>query len=145
MKKLFLSLLFAMFAVMPILADNDAVITKEELPEKSQIFLTRHFDAIDILYVKAEREMGVVTSYDVTLEGNVKVEFNRSGEWLSVDCEHGQVPESIIPRPILEYVTRRFSKAYVAEIERNLFGYEVKLNNDLELDFDKNGEFVRVD
>jgi hypothetical protein len=145
MKRIFLSLVIAMLAVMPMLADNDKMITREELPEKAQMFLTKHFDGVEVLYAKAERDMGVITSYDVVLEGNVKVEFNRSGEWISVDCERGQVPDSVLPQGVLDYVSNKFAKAYVVEIERGLMGYDVKLSNDLDLDFDKNGKFLRVD
>lgn len=135
----------AVLAIMPMQADDDKSITREELPQSAQMFLTRHFEFADVLYAKAERDMGVVTSYDVVLEGNVKVEFNRSGDWTSVDCERGQVPDSVLPQSILDYVKNRFSKAYVVEIERDRMGYEVKLSNDLDLDFDKNGNFLRVD
>ena len=145
MKKMFLSLLVMMLAVVPMMADNDKIITREELPEQSQMFLTKHFAEVDVLYAKAERDMGVVTSYDVVLDGNVKVEFNRSGEWTSVDCERGQVPDSVLPQGVLDYVKKKFAKAYVVEIERGRMGYEVKLSNDLDLDFDKNGKFLRVD
>ena len=89
--------------------------------------------------------MGVITSYDVVLNGDVKIEFNRSGEWTSVDCDRGQVPDSVLPKTILDYVTTKFTKSYVVEIERNMMGYDVKLNNDLELDFNKEGKFLRVD
>ena len=145
MKKTFLYLVIAMLAVMPMLADNDKMITREELPEKAQMFLTKHFDGVEVLYAKAERDMGVITSYDVVLDGNVKVEFNRSGEWTSVDCEHSQVPNSVLPQGVLDYVSNKFAKAYVVEIERGRMGYEVKLSNDLDLDFDKNCKFLRVD
>ncbi len=145
MRKLFLFLIVTILAIMPIMADNDKMITREELPEKAQMFLTKHFDGVEVLYAKAERDMGVITSYDVVLSGNVKVEFNRSGEWTNVDCEHSQVPNSVLPQGVLDYVSTKFAKAYVVEIERGLMGYDVKLSNDLDLDFDKNGKFLRVD
>ena len=145
MKKLFLLLVVLTIGIMPILADNDRMITREELPEKAQVFLTQHFEGIDILYAKAEREMGVVISYDVMLDGDVKVEFNRSGEWTSVACERNRVPNGVLPQGVLDYVTKKFAKSYVVEIEKGLLGYDVKLSNDLDLDFDKNGKFLRVD
>ncbi len=145
MKKMFLLLVVSIMAVMPMLADNDKMITREELPEKAQMFIDEHFANVDILYAKAERDMGVITSYDVVLEGDVKIEFNRSGEWESVDCNRGRVPDSVLPQGVLDYVSNKFAKAYVVEIERGLMGYDVKLSNDLDLDFDKNGKFLRVD
>ncbi len=145
MKKLFLLFVVSIVAVMPILADNDKMVTREELPEKAQIFIDTHFVNVDVLYAKAERDMGIITSYDVVLEGDVKIEFNRTGEWMSVDCERSQVPNAVLPQGVLDYVTKKFAKAYVVEIERNMMGYDVKLSNDLDLDFDKNGKFLRVD
>ena len=38
MKKLFLLLIVSIVSMMPILADNDKIITREELPEKAQVF-----------------------------------------------------------------------------------------------------------
>jgi hypothetical protein len=75
----------------------------------------------------------------------VKVEFNRSGEWTSVDCERDEVPNGVLPQGVLEYVGKRFAGAYVVEIEKGLRGYEVKLSNDIDLEFDKDGKFLRVD
>ena len=145
MKKLFLLLVVSIVGVMPMLADNDKIITREELPEQAQMFLTQHFEGIEILYAKADRDMGVVMSYDVVLEGGVKIEFNRSGDWTSVDCERDEVPNGVLPQEVLDYVTKRFAGAYVVEIERGLMGYEVKLSNDIDLEFDKSGKFLRID
>jgi hypothetical protein len=145
MKKLFLLLVVSIVGVMPMLADNNKMITREELPKEAQMFLTQHFEGIEVLYAKADCDMGVVTSYDVVLEGDVKVEFNRSGEWTSVDCERGEVPNGVLPQGVLEYVGKRFAGAYVVEIEKGLRGYEVKLSNDIDLEFDKDGKFMRVD
>ncbi len=145
MKKLFLLLVVSIVGMVPMLADNDKMITREELPEKVQMFLTQHFEGIEVLYAKADRDMGVVTSYDVVLKGDVKVEFNRSGDWTSVDCEKGQVPNGVLPLGVLVYVGKRFAGAYVVEIEKGLRGYEVKLSNDIDLEFDKDGKFLRVD
>jgi hypothetical protein len=44
MKKMFLLLMTVVLAVMPMMADNDRMLTKEELPEKARMFLDRHFD-----------------------------------------------------------------------------------------------------
>ena len=145
MKKLFLLLVVSIVGVMPMLADNDKMITRAELPETAQMFIDKHFANIDILYAKAERDMGVVTSYDVMLDGDIKLGFNRKGEWESVDCHRSRVPDSLLPKGVLDYVNKKFTKAYVVEIERDIQGYDVKLNNDLDLEFDRDGNFLRID
>ena len=146
MKKLFLSLVVAMLVILPIMADNDKIITREELPEKAQIFLTKHFADVEVLYAKAERDMGVITSYDVVLDGNVKVEFNRSGEWINVDCEHSQVPVEIIPTAIQKYVAEHYPQTKVVKIElTDHKGYDVELDNGFELEFDKRMRVKDID
>ncbi len=145
MKKLFLLLIASILGFMPMLADDDKMITREELPEKAQVFIDKHFANVDVLYAKAERDMGVVTSYDVVMDRDVKLEFNRKGEWKSVNCHRNRVPNSVLPKRILDYVNNKFVKAYVVEIERNMMGYDVKLSNDLDLEFDKEGNFLRID
>ena len=145
MQKFFLLLVISILAITPIRADNDKIITREELPEKAQLFLTKHFADVELIYAKAERDMGIITSYNILLEGNVKVEFNRSGEWTNVDCEHTPVPNSILPQGVLDYVSNKFKKAYIVEIEKNMMGYDVKLSDDLDLEFDKEGNFLRID
>jgi hypothetical protein len=145
MKKIFLLLVASIMAVLPMLADNDKMITLAELPETAQMFIDKHFANIDILYAKAERDMGVITSYDVMLDSDIKLEFNRKGEWESVDCHRSRVPDSLLPKGVLDYVNKKFTKAYVVEIERDIQGYDVKLNNDLDLEFDRDGNFLRID
>jgi hypothetical protein len=135
-----------MLAVMPMLADNDKMITREELPGKAQMFLTKHFDGVEVLYAKAERDMGVITSYDVVLDGNVKVEFNRSGEWTSVDMgKNGSVPADIMPANINSYVTARHPNSNVVDIDKDFFEYKVELSNGIEIVFEKDGDFKRYD
>ena len=145
MKKLFLLLIASILGLMPMMADDDRMITREELPEKAQVFIDKHFVNVDVLYVKAERDMGVVTSYDVVMDGGIKLEFNRKGEWESVNCHRSRVPDSVLPKGVLDYVNKKFTKAYVVEIERDMMGYDVKLSNDLDLEFDKDGNFLRID
>ena len=123
---------------------HDRVVDKGDMPTKTIMFISDCFPGCDIVSIDKNRDLGGV-SYDVVLEGDVKIEFNRSGDWTSVDCEKGQVPDSVLPQEVLDYVRKRFARVYVVEIERGVMGYDVKLSNDLELDFDKSGKFVRVD
>lgn len=145
MKKIFMIIAAMMLAVVPMLADEDRMIDREDLPKKAQVFLNEYFANAEVVYVKADREMGVVTSYDVVLMGDVKVEFSRGGEWTSVDCGLDRVPDGVLPQGVVKYVSSKFANAHVVEIERNKLGYDVKLSNDIDLDFGINGNFLRID
>ncbi len=144
MKKYLFLMLLPMVIGLASCDYHDRVVDKGDMPTKTTMFISDYFPGCDIVSIDKDRDLGGV-SYDVVLEGDVKIEFNRSGDWTSVDCEKGQVPDSVLPQEVLDYVRKRFARVYVVEIERGVMGYDVKLSNDLELDFDKSGKFVRVD
>lgn len=74
-----------------------------------------------------------------------KVEFVRNGDWKEVDCRYGEVPAGIVPQPILDYVNTRFTGRTVVRIERERKGYDVGLDNGLDLKFDRSFRLVDID
>ncbi len=51
----------------------------------------------------------------------------------------------IILDAIAAYVQTNFPGPVIVKIDKELFGYEIELLNDLELKFDKNGRLVNID
>lgn len=145
MKKLLVLVLLSVFCVLPTFADRDVMIEKKDLPEVTQKFINKYFAGIDISYVKKEIEIVMVKSYDVILTNGVKLEFDSKGEWDNVDCKNTAVPEGIVPVSIRDYVKSKFPSNFIVEIDKDTFGYEVKLDNGLEIEFDKNGKFKSID
>ena len=80
--------------------------------------------------------------YTVYLDNGVKVEFDGSGKWDSIK---GAVPSAVIPAKIKNYLSQHYASFNVVKIDRKRYGYEVELNNDLELKFDVNGNFLGLD
>ncbi len=145
MKKIFVIIL-AVFSlgVITAKADNDRVITKNELPVKAQQFVNAHFPTSKISYVKEERDF-FDRNYEIVFADGVKVEFSRAGEWVDVDCRYSSVPQAIIPDAIKAYVKEHFPDVQVIEIERKRGNHEVKLSNKLELVFDKKLKIKDID
>ncbi|MDD5975794.1 MAG: PepSY-like domain-containing protein [Bacteroidales bacterium] len=144
MKKLFVFLI-SLFIVFPSFADNDVVIEKKDLPANAQQFIEKYFAGVEISYAKKEVEVFIIKSYDVILTNGVKLEFDSKGEWKDVDCKKSEVPSDIIPTPIRNYVKAKFPSNYIVEINKGTFGYDVDLNNGLELEFNKEGKFKSID
>lgn len=126
--------------------DDDKVISYDELPTKAQSFITTHFPDETKDQVKKDND-----SYDVYLS-KYKVEFDLSGEWDSVDGKRaGQknvVPQSVlalIPNGILIYVAEEYPDTDIVEVDIEAYGYEVALNNNIDLKFDKEGSFLGLD
>lgn len=145
MKKVLLTLgLFIMsFAFIACDDDDDKVISVDNLPTNVQTFLQTHFPSQEVRMVEKDND-----SYDVYLINGFEIEFTLSGEWDDVDGRGQQIPASIvalIPTNIPTYVTTNYPNQFIVEINKEHFGYEIDLNNNMELEFDTEGNFLRID
>ena len=121
-------------------------ISPDKLPSASIAFIEQHFPGETILLAEKELNAGV-TEYDVKLSDGTEITFDKDGEWQGVNCGTRQVPDAIVPSNILEYVTQNFPEAFITEIEFKTLvkRYQVELNVDVELHFDKDGNLVNID
>ena len=144
MKKFFLAVasLFTFIGIAS--ADNDRIISFEQLPAKSQEFIKKYFPDEKVSYVKEESDF-MELSYEAVLATGTKIEFVGSGEWKEVECRYSTLNEEIVPVQIREYVRKNFPETKFVKIEKGYRDYEVKLTNRLELTFDLNFNLVDID
>ena len=83
--------------------------------------------------------------YKVVFVNGAKVEFTKNGEWKDVECKYGEVPAALVPQQIRDYVAKNFAGRKIVSIDRDKRGYEVKLDNGLELKFDLKFRLIEVD
>lgn len=140
MKKIFL-ILFSMFTLsLPACNRDDVPISFKELPAEAQKFVNKYFSDINISVVlKDDNE------YEVKFANGYQIEFNKKGEWKEVDCQSDEVPAGIVPENIRKYVAQHYPQNFIVKISLDSHGYDVELNNDLDLEFDRNGNFLRID
>lgn len=143
MKKL-MFLLACVFTFQFAFADDDKAIAFEQLPEKAQAFVKQHFPEGKVAMVKMEAEW-FDTSYEVMFNNGDRIEFNKKGEWTEVKCSTTGVPEAIIPEKIKEYVKANYPEAKVLRVEKDKYGYEIKLSNHWEIKFDTKFNVVDMD
>ncbi|WP_079645013.1 PepSY-like domain-containing protein [Sphingobacterium nematocida] len=140
------SLMTVALLVVAVVANaQDKVITFVQLPKKAQNFVTTYYAADQVVLVKEESELLSGKSYDVKLRDGVKLEFDAKGEWTEVDAELKAVPVKIVPASILEYVKKSFPNNEIVQISRSSRKYSVELTNGIDLEFNKKGQFVRID
>lgn len=126
-------------------AGNDKPIQVTGLPKMAQSFIKNHFADQSVAVAKMETEF-MDRSYDVIFANGDKVEFDKKGKWTKVDCKHGQVPQGIIPMLIQKYIAKNYPDAKVIKIElTDRKGYEVDLNNGLDIEFDKRMNVKDID
>ena len=133
-----------MLAVLPASADNDRAVSVEQLPQKARAFISQYFSGEKVAYAKRDREF-METKYEVVFTGSAKVEFRGNGEWKEVDCCYAAVPAGIVPAPINAKVQELYPGAVVVGIDRDKRDTEVKLNNRMELTFDRNYLLMDID
>ena len=132
MKKLMiLSAILFSLGIFSAKADNDRMITVNQLPQKSQEFVKQHFPNEKVAYAKFEREF-LDSKYEIVFTNSAKIEYST-------------VPAAIIPQQIATYVKQNYPDASIVKIDRDKRDYEVKLTNRLELTFDLNFNLIEID
>lgn len=124
--------------------NDDKVIRVDELPQNAQTFIDQHFPKQQIALVKVDKDL-LDKKYEVIFTNRNELEFNKNGEWKEVDCKYSEVPAAIIPQQIKESINMKYPQAKVLEIDRDARGYDVKLDNRLELEYNNNFELVDID
>lgn len=140
--KIFFVCLLAAVAV-PTMA-SDKPITVSELPAAAQQFIKTHFAGVEVSYAIVDNEI-MDTDYKVVFTDGRKVEFTKNGEWREVEAKRAPFPMGIVPKSICDYLKSHYPKQKVRQIERQRRGYELTLDNGLELTFDKNYTLVKID
>lgn len=144
MKKLVM-LLVCMFTMHTmVMADNDKPIQVNQLPAKAQMFINTYFKNNKVALAKQETGL-FYKSYDVAFTNGEKLEFDKAGEWMEVQCRQSEVPAQIIPDAIKAYVKANYPDAKVLQIERDNKEYEVKLSNRFEIKFDPKMRVIDID
>lgn len=134
----------ALFASASFVSCKDVIITVDKLPAAAQTFIKEYFPGSDISYAKKDKEL-TKTTYEVVLQDGTEIDFDSKGQWDKIDCKRAAVPAMLIPDAIATYVQTNFPGQAIVKIDKELFGYEIELLNDLELKFDKNGRLVNID
>lgn len=136
--------LLAAFTLLLLSSCGDRIIPEGQLPEAAKSFLEQYFPGVSISYIKKDSDL-LKTTYEVRLDSGAEIDFDSKGEWDKVDCKRQSVPSDLVPAAINTYIDANFPGQFVVKIDKELFGYEVELANDLDLKFTKDGRLVGVD
>ena len=126
-------------------AAKDVQIKFSELPEKAQTYVRTHFSESDVASVWKDTEMLLVEDYTVVLNNGLEIDFYPNGDWKEVKARNGAVPAKIVPAKISKYVHKNYPNVLIKEIQKERRKYEVSLSNGLDLDFNLNGKFLKID
>lgn len=125
---------------------NENTINYNELSDDCKTVIETHFpDATVILIEKKNVPDSDGTVYEVKLNNGMEIDFSADCAWTDIDGNNQRIPDALIPEAILSYVQTNYpSSVFIKGIDKEAFGYEVELSNNIDLIFDPNGEFVRI-
>lgn len=138
MKKIFVILMSII--AMSAFVSCDRVVSPDKLPAQAKQFITAHFNGVEVLSVQKDGRQ-----YEAVLFDGTELEFSHGGQWIKVDCGMNPLPDGILPANTAQYLTARFPMNFATHVKYEHKRYEVELNNDLDLLFDKNGNFMGAD
>lgn len=123
--------------------DKDVILTEAQIPSEIKTYVQTHFPTNSIVKAEKETDAGVVT-YDIDLSGNFELEFNNVFEIIEINGTT-QLPNSVILQAILDYVATNYPNNFITDWELEGNHQQVELDNGVELEFQMNGDFIRVD
>lgn len=139
--KLSLALLFPLFILNS--CEQEYIINDSDLPVEITTYIEKHF--ADHTILQSIKEMDNLSkTYEVILSGNYTLKFNRKKEIIDIEGNQ-KLPDSVIPEKILTYVTANFPTSYIVGWELEGERQQIELDNDLDLEFNMKGDFLRID
>ncbi len=144
MKKIVSTLLLSLAALTAVHADDPVNVIKDpaQLPEKAQAFLNDYFPGQTPVKMLVEKDDLIDRDYEVTMPNDIKVEFDRKGEWTKVENKAYMVPSTIVPKDITKFVVAAYPETDIVSIEKEDRGYEVKLSSGKEVHFNASGKYL---
>ncbi|TJZ61381.1 hypothetical protein FAZ15_09305 [Sphingobacterium olei] len=133
------------FLVVVVVQAQEKIIQFARLPTSAQSFIKMYYPKSTVSHITMENEFLTEKEYKVVLTDGVKMEFNGKGNWTEVDAKLHAVPTCIVPASIHAHIKRSFPNNNIVQISKSARKYEVELTNGLDLEYNKRGEFLRID
>jgi len=139
---------FTLFVALTLVVSGSTTFAqgKQNVPQKITEYVAKHFPDNPITKFEKDLEDGRVT-YEVELRDNTELEFNNKMEIIKIDSNSDSktLPKSVIPKVVHDYVKANYPNNFVVKWEKERRGYEVELNNDIDLKIYNNGRKVYID
>ncbi len=123
--------------------ESQTIVTEKELPASAKTYITKHFTGVTIKQITKDRDDFTV-EYDVILSDFTQLEFTSKGNIKSIKSRH-PLPKTALPASVVNYVQENFPTNIINEWKLDDGRQKVELDNGVELEFDKNGNFLRID
>jgi hypothetical protein len=119
------------------------------LPQSAKEYIEKHFKGYMINHYEKDTDILDVEYqiYVTNNENTYKLNFDKKGVVEKIESKNDRValPASVIPSKVSQYVRANYPKTKIIEWKRKRNTQVVELSNDLELEFNHRGDFLRID
>lgn len=128
---------------------GDSEISASELPQNILDFLEEYYPGVGV----EEAEIENNGNYEVELNNDVEIIFDAEGNFLgqsvdendSDDMDDEDIAVADLPQVIKDYIATNYPDNTIIEAEKDDDGFEVTLNNGVEVEFDAEGNFIKAE
>lgn len=119
-------------------------IEVSELPQGAVKFIEKYFPGTAIQKAKKDAEHGE-KGYEVILSDGTEIEFWKDGKWREVDGKKNPIPTGFIDKSIVDYVAANYPNNKITHIDYGHKDVDVDLTDGIDLEFSKDGSFLKGD
>lgn len=124
--------------------EKEKVLDPEtDVPNVVQNYISTHFPNSKIVKVIKEVD-NTKKKLKIRLEEGTSLTFNNKDEIIEIESKR-ELPQSVVPEKIWDYVEGNYPNNHIIEWELDGNKQDVDLDNGLQLEFNLNGDFVRID
>lgn len=128
---------------------HQGAVNTADLPEAARNFISSNLASETYLYIAKLNIPVYGTIYNAYLTNDYKVKFDKDGLFKEIDRDDKAIASSILsavlPEKAVAYLNTNFASVGVETVEKKSDRYEVELLNDLDLEFDLQGNLTASD
>jgi hypothetical protein len=124
---------------------QDKVVPYSQMPSKIKNYVTTHFPKHTVIQSEIDiEELGFSKHYEIDLSDGIELKFNNKNQIIAIDGK-SKLPDSVIPKKIGQYIATNYPNNVITDWEIDGKNQQISLDNDLEFEFNMNGDFVKID
>lgn len=143
MKKVGMMMAALLVAVGLSSCEKETKLSTDDFPSEITEYASEHFPERSIVQIIKDSD-GLDKDYEVYLKGGVYLEFDKKKKIQEIESPTA-LPASVVPDNIESYVAANYPDNFITGWELDDKNQQVTLNSGLELEFDMNGKFLRID
>lgn len=123
---------------------NPTAVNLSDLPAAALKTINKYYKQDNIASYEIKTVPVIGKSYEVKFNDGAEIEFDGEGNWHEWKDAKG-LPKEIVPANIQTYLSKNYASTFATSIDKEAKKIKVELASDIDLEFDGNGNFVRID